>query len=41
MNVKESGYTKDELLDIVDKYLAEPSRRWDFIEEKGDGHVCL
>ena len=37
MNVKESGYTKDELLDIVDKYLAEPSRRWDFIEEKGDG----
>lgn len=37
MNVKESGYTKDELLEIVDTYLAEPSRRWDFIEEKGDG----
>lgn len=37
MNVKESGYTKEELLEIVDTYLAEPSRRWDFIEEKGDG----
>ena len=37
MKVSESGYTKDELLDIVDKYLAEQSRRWNFIEEKGDG----
>ncbi len=37
MKVKDYGYTKDELLGIVDKYLAEPSRRWDFIEEKGDG----
>ena len=34
MKVSESGYTKDELLDIVDKYLAEQSRRWNFIEEK-------
>ena len=28
---------KEELLEIVDTYLAEQSRRWDFIEEKGDG----
>ncbi len=37
MKVKDYGYTKEELLEIVDKYLAEPSRRWNFIEEKGDG----
>ena len=37
MKVSESGYTKEELLEIVDTYLAEQSRRWDFIEEKGDG----
>jgi acetylornithine/N-succinyldiaminopimelate aminotransferase len=37
MKVNECGYTKEELLNIVDTYLAEPSRRWDFIEEKGDG----
>ncbi len=37
MKVSETGYTKDELLEIADKYLAEPARRWNFIEEKGDG----
>lgn len=37
MKLKDYGYTKDQLLEIVDKYLAEPSRRWNFIEEKGDG----
>lgn len=40
MKVSESGYTKDELLDIVDKYLAEQSRRWNFIEERRR-HVCV
>ena len=30
MKVSESGYTKEELLEIVDTYLAEQSRRWDF-----------
>ena len=37
MKVSESGYTREELLEIVDTYLAEQSRRWEFIEEKGDG----
>lgn len=37
MKVSESGYTKDQLLEIADTYLAEPSRRWNFIEEQGDG----
>ncbi len=37
MKVKEMGYTKEELLEIADKYLAEPARRWNFIEEQGDG----
>lgn len=40
MKVSESGYTKDELLDIVDKYLAEQSRRWNFIEEKETACMC-
>lgn len=37
MKVSESGYTKEQLLEIADTYLAEPSRRWNFIEEQGDG----
>ncbi|MGN0395818.1 MAG: aspartate aminotransferase family protein [Coprococcus sp.] len=37
MKVKEMGYTKEELLNMADTYLAEPARRWDFIEEQGDG----
>lgn len=37
MKVSESGYTREELLDIADTYLAEASRRWEFIEEQGDG----
>ena len=36
MKVSESGYTKDELLDIVDKYLAE-----EFYRGKGRRHVCV
>ena len=37
MKVSESGNSREELLEIVDTYLAEQSRRWEFIEEKGDG----
>lgn len=37
MKVSESGYTKDELLDIVNTYMYEPWGRWDFIEERGEG----
>ena len=37
MKVSESGYTKEQLLEIADTYLAEASRRWNFIEEQGDG----
>ncbi len=37
MKVSESGYTKEQLLEIVDTYLYETARRWDFIEERGDG----
>lgn len=37
MKVSDTGYTRDELFEIADKYLAEASRRWEFIEEQGDG----
>ena len=37
MKVSDTGYTREELLDIADKYLAEEGRRWEFIEERGDG----
>lgn len=37
MKVKETGYTKEDLLNMADTYLAEPARRWNFIEEQGDG----
>lgn len=37
MKVSESGYTKEQLIDIVNTYMYEPAGRWDFIEETGDG----
>lgn len=37
MKVTDTGYTREELLQIADKYLAEEGRRWEFIEERGDG----
>ncbi len=37
MKVKDLGYTKEQLFEIVDTYLLEQGRRWNFIEEKGDG----
>ena len=40
MKVSESGYTKDELLDIVDKYLAEQSRRWNLSRKRETACMC-
>ena len=37
MKVSDTGYTREELLEMADTYLTEKTRRWEFIEEQGDG----